>query len=54
MQGITMCSIESVRIKKEYRDNDYGSKLINKGIEIAKINKCRLIQLTSNKKNQKR
>ena len=48
-----MCSIESVKIKKEYRDKDYGSKLINKGIEIAKINKCRLIQLTSNKKRPK-
>ena len=37
MQGITRCQIESVRIKKEYRDKGYGSKLINKGIEIAKI-----------------
>ena len=53
MQGITRCQIESVRIKKEYRDKGYGSKLINKGIEIAKINKCGLIQLTSNKKRQK-
>ena len=39
--------------KKEYRNKGYGSKLINKGIEIAKINKCGLIQLTSNKKRQK-
>ena len=53
MQGITRCQIESVRIKKEYRDKGYGSKLINKGIEIAKINNCGLIQLTSNKKRQK-
>ena len=53
MQGITRCQIESVRIKKEYRDKGYGSKLINKGIEIAKINKCGLIQLTSNKKRKK-
>ncbi len=53
MQGITSCQIESVRIKKEYRDKGYGSKLINKGIEIAKINKCGLIQLTSNKKRKK-
>ena len=53
MQGITRCQIESVRIKKEYRGKGYGSKLINKGIEIAKINKCGLIQLTSNKKRQK-
>ena len=53
MQGITRCQIESVRIKKEYRDKRYGSKLINKGIEIAKINKCGLIQLTSNKKRKK-
>ena len=37
MQGITRCQIESVRIKKEYRDKGYGSKLINKGIEIEKI-----------------
>ena len=29
MQGITRCQIESVRIKKEYRDKGYGSKLIN-------------------------
>ena len=35
MQGITRCQIESVRIKKEYRNKGYGSKLINKGIEIA-------------------
>ena len=27
--------------------------MINKGIEIAKINKCGLIQLTSNKKRKK-
>ena len=53
MQGMTRCQIESVRIKKEYRDRGYGSKLINKGIEIAKINKCGLIQLTSNKKRKK-
>ena len=53
MQGITRCQIESVRIKKEYRDKGYGSKLITKGIEIAKINKCGLIQLTSNKKRKK-
>ena len=53
MQGITRCQIESVRIKKEYRGKGYGSKLINKGIEIAKINNCGLIQLTSNKKRQK-
>ncbi len=53
MQGMTRCQIESVRIKKEYRDKGYGSKLINKGIEIAKINKCGLIQLTSNKKRKK-
>ena len=26
-------------IEKEYRNKGYGSKLINKGIEIAKINK---------------
>ena len=53
MQGITRCQIESVRIKKEYRDKGYGSKLISKGIEIAKTNKCGLIQLTSNKNRQK-
>ena len=53
MQGITRCQIESVRIKKEYRDKGYGSKLINKSIEIAKINECGLIQLTSNKKKTK-
>ena len=53
MQGITRCQIESVRIKKEYRDKGYGSKLICKGIEIAKTNKCGLIQLTSNKKRKK-
>ena len=39
MQGITRCQIESVRIKKEYRDRGYGSKLINKSIEIAKRKK---------------
>ena len=53
MQGITRCQIESVRIKKEYRDKGYGSKLINKSIEIAKRKKCGLIQLTSNKKRQR-
>ena len=53
MQGITRCQIESVRIKKEYRDKGYGSKLIYKSIEIAKRKKCGLIQLTSNKKRQR-
>ena len=52
-QGVTRCQIESVRIKKEHRDKGYGSKLINKSIEIAKRKKCGLIQLTSNKKRQR-
>ena len=52
MQGITRCKLNQSELK-EYRDKGYGSKLINKGIEIAKINKCGLIQLTSNKKRQK-
>ena len=53
MQGITRCQIESVRIKKDYRNKGYGSELIKKGIEIAKLNKCGLIQLTSNKERLK-
>ena len=50
MEGIKRCQIESVRIKKDYRNKGYGTELIEKGIEIAKLNKCGLIQLTSNKK----
>ena len=53
MEGMTRCQIESVRIKKDYRNKGYGSDLIRKGIEIAKLNKCELIQLTSNKKRLK-
>ena len=53
MEGMTRCQIESVRIKKDYRNKGYGSELIKKGIEIAKLNKCGLIQLTSNKKRLK-
>ena len=53
MKGITRCQIESVKIKKEYRDKGYGSKLINKGIEIVITNKCGLIQLKSNNKRKK-
>ena len=53
MEGMTRCQIESVRIKKDYRNKGYGSELIKKGIEIAKLNKCGLIQLTSNKERLK-
>ena len=53
MEGMTRCQIESVRIKKDYRNKGYGSELMKKGIEIAKLNKCRLIQLTSNKERLK-
>ena len=49
MEGMTRCQIESVRINKDHRNKGYGSELIKKGIEIAKLNKCGLIQLTSNK-----
>ena len=53
MEGMTRCQIESVRIKKDFRNKGYGSELIKKGIEIAKLNKCGLIQLTSNKERIK-
>jgi len=53
IEGMTRCQIESVRIKKDYRNKGYGSVLIKRGIEIAKLNKCGLIQLTSNKKRIK-
>lgn len=53
MEGMTRCQIESVRIKKDYRNKGYGSELMKKGIEIAKLNKCGLIQLTSNKERLK-
>ena len=33
MEGMTRCQIESVRIKKDYRNKGYGSELIKKGIE---------------------
>ena len=53
MEGMTRCQIESVRIKKDYRNKGYGSELMQKGIEIAKLNKCGLMQLTSNKERLK-
>ncbi len=53
MEGMTRCQIESVRIKKDYRNKGYGSVLIKRGIEIAKLNKCGLIQLKSNKERIK-
>ncbi len=53
IEGMTRCQIESVRIKKNYRNKGYGSVLIKRGIEIAKLNKCGLIQLTSNKERIK-
>ena len=53
IEGMTRCQIESVRIKKDYRNKGYGSELIKKGIEIAKLNECGLIQLTSNKERLK-
>jgi len=45
MQGITRCQIESVRIKKEYRDKGYGSKLINHLIDEAKKLNIRRLSL---------
>ena len=53
IEGMTRCQIESVRIKKDYRNKGYGSVLIKRGIEIAKLNKCGMIQLTSNKERIK-
>ena len=53
MKGMSRCQIESVRIKKNYRNKGYGTVLIRKAIEIATLKKCGLIQLTSNKKRCK-
>jgi len=44
--------IDSVKTKKEFRGKGYGTKLINKAINLAKKNKVDSIELVVNKDNK--
>ncbi len=47
--GSWRCLIEGVRIHSEYRNTGLGTNLFNWAIERAKIKKCKIVQLTSDK-----
>lgn len=52
-QGSTRLLIEGVRIAKAYRNQGYGSIMIQEVLEIAKSKECTLIELTTNKSRKK-
>ena len=47
--GSWRCLIEGVRIRSKYRNTGLGTKLFGWAIERAKIKKCKIVQLTSDK-----
>ena len=47
--GSWRCLIEGVRISRQYRNKGIGNKLFDWAIERAKIKKCKIVQLTSDK-----
>jgi GNAT superfamily N-acetyltransferase len=44
--------IDNVQTKKEFQGKGYGTKLINKAIDLAKKNKVDSIELVVNKENK--
>ena len=48
-QGSTRLQIEAVRVKKKYRGQKIGEKMINSALDFARKNECRFVQLTTNK-----
>lgn len=48
--GSWRCLIEGVRISKNQRGRGYGTQLLKWAINRAKARKCKIVQLTSNKK----
>ena len=51
--GSWRCLIEGVRINSRYRNKGIGTKLFEWAIERAKIKKCKIVQLTSDKQRPK-
>lgn len=52
-RGATRMQIEAVRVAKEYRGNNIGTRMINAAIEYGKANGALSIQLTTNKRRQR-
>jgi GNAT superfamily N-acetyltransferase len=50
--GGTRMLIESVRVRDDLTGKGYGSKLIEYAIDIAKEKKCKMVQLTTDKKRK--
>ena len=46
-----MCSLDFTAIKREYQGKGYANKIKLKQIEIAKKNKCKIIELSTWVKN---
>ena len=48
-KGGLRAQIEALRVKAEYRGQGLGARLVSHAIDVARANKCRMVQLTSNK-----
>ena len=46
--GAKRCQIEGVRVSKEYQGHGLGKRMIAYAIDRAKIEGCKIVQLTSN------
>lgn len=48
-KGSWRCLVEGVRVHKDYRGHGHGTQLFKWAIQRARQQKCKMIQLTSNK-----